>query len=65
MYYSGSAGAIKGRKLVAEPELVLGDKANIMLSYHLITKKQQDQHLRWPEIKRVRKQRRKQSAHQS
>lgn len=55
MYYSGSAGIVKGKRLVAEPEIVLKDSANVMLSFSLITNHNQDQHLRWPTILAVRK----------
>lgn len=55
IYYSGSCGVSAGRGLVAEPEIVLGDKANIMLSYGLLCKKRQDQHKRLPLIREARK----------
>lgn len=55
IYYSGSAGIVKGKRLVAEPEVVLKDKANVMLSFALISGKDQDQHRRWPTILAARK----------
>ena len=55
IFYSGSAGAIKGGSLPGEPEYVLKDDANIMLSYFLISEKNQDQHRRIPKIMEGRK----------
>lgn len=54
LYYSGSAGFLTGGIPAGEPEVVLGDDANIMLSYHLITIKKQDQHSRFPQILKAR-----------
>jgi len=47
LFYSGSCGALPGRKLVGEPEIVLrGGRRVFMLSYYLITNRMQDQKLR-------------------
>lgn len=55
IFYSGSAGH-KGDER-NEPEHVLKDEANIMLSYWLITARQQEQHWRFPSILTARQQR--------
>jgi len=59
LYFSGSCGALPGGRFVAEPENVLADRATIMLSYHLIRIKKQDQHKRWDLITKARKKRKK------
>lgn len=55
IYYSGSCGLCR-RKPNAEPEDILKEQANVMLSYYLITTGGQDQDKRWPAIVKARRQ---------
>lgn len=55
IYYSGSCGSLPGGALVAEPESVLGDKANVMLSFYLIKFRKQEQHKRFRNVLRARR----------
>lgn len=57
IFYSGSAGLSKVNPN-SEPELILGKDAHFMLSYYLITNKQQDQQTRFPIIIAARKEKR-------
>jgi hypothetical protein len=50
LYYSGSCGSSKGAGLVSEPEDVLRERAAIMLSYYLITNREQEQDKRMPRL---------------
>lgn len=54
LYYSGSLGDAKN-----EPEDILRDNANIMLSYWLISVRQQGQHIRFPKVLKARQKNRK------
>ncbi len=55
IYYSGSnAHTVKG-KVHDEPEQILKDRANIMLSYYLIRTDGQKQHLRFPKVVKARR----------
>lgn len=55
LYFSGSAGYGANHTNLAEPELILKSKANLMLSYWLIQVKKQDQHFRFPSLCEARK----------
>lgn len=55
LFYSGSCGSLKGVGRVAEPEVVLRERATIMLSYALIRAGQQEQHKRFPLIVRAKR----------
>ncbi len=60
IYYSGSCCTHVPSLEQAhpgEPETVLGDNANVMLSYFLITNQGVKQHQRWPKILNERKRR--------
>lgn len=58
LFYSGSCGKLKGGSMEGEPETALGKRANVMLSYWLISNRQQDQHSRFPRIVKNRRRRR-------
>jgi hypothetical protein len=57
IYFSGSCGSTVGRRLIGEPEYVLGDSCNLMLSFQLISTCMQEQHVRWQNILRERRKR--------
>ncbi len=46
IFFSGSAGFVKGGHPYGEPEWVLGDAATVMLSYFLVSNRMQDQETR-------------------
>jgi len=61
IFYSGSCGITKGVKrprVYSEPETILRERANVMLSYYLITTDGQDQHERFPLIAAARRKQR-------
>ncbi len=55
IYYSGSCGALPGKILAGEPETILRERANVMMSFCLIKNKQQEQNIRFPLLVKCRR----------